>query len=435
VTRVRTPTYRHNRTTDRAVVTIDGKDHWLGKYGTPESRAAYDRLIAEWLSNGRRLPVRADDLTILELVAQFWAHAETFYRKADGTPTTELDNFRQALRPLKALYGSTPARDFGPRSLTAVRQRMISLGWARTNINKQIGRLKMVFRWATAQELIPPSVYHGLISVAGLQRNRTEARETEPVTPAPEQHVAAVLPLVSRQVRTMIELQLLTGMRPGEVVAMRRRELDTSGEVWLYRPGHHKTAHHGHARTIYLGPKARELVEPFLKPDLAAYLFSPADAEAERRAELHRARLEGGTPLKYGNRPGSNRARRPRREPGDCYTVASYRRAIERACDEAFPPVASLARQKVDGKKGKRWETDAELRARLGPDGWAELQRWQDAHRWHPHQLRHNAATRLRKEFGLEAAQVILGHKTLSVTEVYAEKNVAAAVRIMAQVG
>ena len=44
-------------------------------------------------------------------------------------------------------------------------------------------------------------------------------------------------------------------------------------------------------------------------------------------------------------------------------------------------------------------------------------------------------ATRLRKRFGLDGAQVILGHKTLSVTQVYAEKNVEAAQRIMAAVG
>jgi integrase len=54
---------------------------------------------------------------------------------------------------------------------------------------------------------------------------------------------------------------------------------------------------------------------------------------------------------------------------------------------------------------------------------------------WSPHQLRHTAATPLRKEYGLEAAQVVLGHKTLSVTEIYAEKNVAAARRIMGEVG
>ena len=43
--------------------------------------------------------------------------------------------------------------------------------------------------------------------------------------------------------------------------------------------------------------------------------------------------------------------------------------------------------------------------------------------RWHPHQLRHNAATWLRKEFGLDVARVILGHSSPVVTEVYAEMD------------
>ncbi|HBG27611.1 MAG: hypothetical protein A2Y10_15765 [Planctomycetes bacterium GWF2_41_51] len=41
----------------------------------------------------------------------------------------------------------------------------------------------------------------------------------------------------------------------------------------------------------------------------------------------------------------------------------------------------------------------------------------------HPHQLRHNAATFLRKEFGLETARIILGHKLALITEVYAEMD------------
>jgi site-specific recombinase XerD len=49
--------------------------------------------------------------------------------------------------------------------------------------------------------------------------------------------------------------------------------------------------------------------------------------------------------------------------------------------------------------------------------------------------LRHNAATYLRKEYGLEAAQVILGHKSMSVTEIYAEKDMATARKVMSEVG
>ncbi len=45
---------------------------------------------------------------------------------------------------------------------------------------------------------------------------------------------------------------------------------------------------------------------------------------------------------------------------------------------------------------------------------------------WHPHQPRHNAATELRKEFGIEAARIILGHHSPAITEVLRRKKRAA---------
>jgi integrase len=142
------------------------------------------------------------------------------------------------------------------------------------------------------------------------------------------------------------------------------------------------------------------------------------------------------TPTSCGNVPGSNCKTRPLRKPGECYTVDSYRRAIRRACEAPITPPANLARQRIkSGPTRTRWETVREWKKRLGPERWAELVKWQREQRWHPHQLRHTAATELRKEFGLEAAQVVLGHKTLRVTEIYAQKNLAAAQRIMQQIG
>lgn len=404
-TPTRIPSYRLHKSSGRAVVTIDRRDVFLGRHGTPESRRKYDRIISEWIGAGRQLPVAAEDLTIIELIARFWTYAESTYRKRDGTPSTELDNFKQALRPLKALYADTPARLFGPRSLRGVQSAMIRLGWCRKSVNKQISRVRLVFKWATAHELIPASVYHGLITIDGLRRGRTDAPESDPVRPVPEPFIDAMLPHVGRQVAAIIRLQLLTGMRPGEVIAMRGCDIDTSGRLWLYTPAEHKTAHHGHTRTIYLGPQAIEVLKPFLRVDVMSPLFSPAEAEAERRAAMHAART---TPMSYGNAPGTNRRPRPQRRPDNAYSVASYRRAIARGCDRA-----------------DAW---AKGGAVIGNDE-------RIIPRWHPHQLRHNAATFLRKQYGLEAAQVILGHKTLSVTEIYAEKNVEAAMRIMAEVG
>lgn len=153
-----------------------------------------------------------------------------------------------------------------------------------------MGKLKRLFKWAVATALIPPSVFHGLATIEGLKRGRSKAREAEPVKPVPDAHVDAIQPFVSRQVWAMVEVQRITGMRPGEVCQMRACDIDTSGRVWIFRPQTHKTEHHGHQREIHIGPKGQEVLRPFLKPDLQAYLFSLKDAIAERREALHKSR-------------------------------------------------------------------------------------------------------------------------------------------------
>lgn len=107
--------------------------------------------------------------------------------------------------------------------------------------------------------------------------------------------------------------------------------------------------------------------------------------------------------------------------------MASYRRAIARACDVAFPPPKPLAQQ--------QGETQQQWIERLSAEQREELKQWQKDHRWHPHQLRHNAGTRIRKEFGLEVARAVLGHRSAVVTEVYAELNSNLAASVMEKIG
>jgi hypothetical protein len=94
----------------------------------------------------------------------------------DGKPTTEADEIRSSLVPLRKLNGHTPAASFGPRALVAVRQEMIGLGWCRTLINRRVERVRRAFRWAASQELVPVTVYQALRTVPGLQKGRTDAR-------------------------------------------------------------------------------------------------------------------------------------------------------------------------------------------------------------------------------------------------------------------
>src|SRR4051794_34532536 len=96
--------------------------------------------------------------------------------------------------------------------------------------------------------------------------------------------VEAIQPHISRQVWAMIQLQLLTGARSGEICMMRTCDIDTKGRVWCYVPSTHKTEGYGRERRVYLGPKAIEIVKPWLRAELGAYLFSPAEAMTEKRA-------------------------------------------------------------------------------------------------------------------------------------------------------
>jgi integrase len=430
------PKYRRHRPTGQAVVTLSAKDFYLGPYGTRASRAEYDRLVGEWLANGRRLAASPhSSLTILELIRAFWRHAKAYYGTPGGsTSAGELGCFKVVLRMLRKTYGHTLAKDFGPLSLAALRESMLALDWSRPYLNAQVKRLRRVFKWGVSQEMVEAMVLEALRSVDGLRAGRTKARETEPVKPVPESDLEATRSHLSPTVRDMVDLQLLTGMRAGELCAMRGCDIDTSGDVWTYQPTKHKTQHHGHTRTVYLGPKAKEIVRKYLRPDVQAYLFSPAAVELERREAASQERKANRTPLSCGNVPGSNRKRRPKRHPGARYDVASYRRAIARACQSAFSMPAELQEPRTPKQREQ-----AQTEGRMTPEAIAARRTgrkaWRAAHVWHPHQLRHNAATRLRRDYGLEVAQVLLGHKTLSVTQIYAEKNVAAAQRVTAEAG
>ena len=248
----RKPGYCKQRRSDSdlAYVELNGHRFYVGKYGTPESKDAYRRLIAEWCAGQAQPTVTKDQITLVELIDRFMEHADRYYRRADGTPSTEIDNYRPPLRHLKELYANTKADAFGPRALKAVRQRLVDLDSSRTYSNKQVARIKHMFKWTVAEELVAPSVYQGLQAVEGLKRGRSDAREARPVKPVPEGHVDAIRPHTSRQMAALVDLQLLTASRSGELVVMRPIDLNTTGTVWTYTPESHKTAHHGHSRTI-----------------------------------------------------------------------------------------------------------------------------------------------------------------------------------------
>src|SRR5262249_49361042 len=75
-----------------------------------------------------------------------------------------------------------------------------------------------------------------LETVEGLRAGRSKARETAPVRPVPTSIVEKTLPKLRPQVAAMVQLQLETAMRPGEVTIMRPIDLNMKGKIWLCTP-------------------------------------------------------------------------------------------------------------------------------------------------------------------------------------------------------
>lgn len=360
---------RHKRS-GRAYVTdpATGKEVYLGIYGTQEAEQEYQRWVKRYLARISEVPTGLpprSQPTIGELVLAYLGWARKYYHK-EGKVTTEVNTIEQVSRHLVDQFGRQPADEFSPGDFKAIRQILIDRGLARRHINKQMQRVRRIWKWAVEHELVEPATYHRLQAIAGLQAGRTEAKEEVEVQPVPLDVVRATLPILTDTLADMVQVQLLAGMRPGEVCIMRWKDINRFSTPWTFTPAVHKTQHRGRSRTIWLGPRSREILEKYSGIPDEQWIFQT-----------------------------------PRRSRGSsgCYTRGSYRTAIQR--------------------------TIRLHAAECGPN----------IPVWYPLQLRHTAATLIRSRYGLDAAQVILGHAEADTTQIYAERDAELARKVAEDVG
>jgi hypothetical protein len=117
------PSYLLHKQSGQAVVTLtDGlgtrRDVLLGRFGSPESRAEYARVIAEWEAAGRRLPQKAGaapDLSLNELALAYYRHAESYYGYGSDRGRERRDGacLRDALRSSRSCTGTPRPRTSG----------------------------------------------------------------------------------------------------------------------------------------------------------------------------------------------------------------------------------------------------------------------------------------------------------------------------------
>lgn len=372
------PSYRLHKSSNQAICRILGRTYYLGEFGTKESQDKFNRLVAEYLTNPS-FGVEKSRQSVAESVVAFLKHAESYYGES------ELFNFRRALTPLIELYADLNISEFGIEQFKAVRDYWVKRDAARVYANRQSGRVIAFIKWLVAEGVLSPIVHQGLKCVAPLKAGRCSCREADAVKPVDDKTVKMTLPFLSPVVADMVRLQAIIGCRPGELCQLKPGMIETTGAVWVITLSNHKTAWRGHKRQIYVGPKGQAILKPYLGRPKDAFCFSPTES-VEQRLQISASKRT--TAMSCGNRRGSNRKQDPKRKAGASFSTGSYGRAIAYACKKAELPL------------------------------------------WSPNQLRHAVATRLRDTEGIESASLILGHRHLATSEIYAEKSERKALEI-----
>ena len=388
------PNYRLHKASGQAFIELEGRRIYLGKHGSKASREKYERLKGEYLANGRQLPPtqKKTGMSCHELAIHFLEWAEEYFM----SQPTSFAHIRKTMEFLVKHYGQEPADNISPQSLVFLQKKLVEHGYARIIVNRYVGIIKRAFRHGAQFGWVEPSTSHALEVVENLKKGRTKAHEFRDIKPVEPEIFEKTLAKAPKRVADMARIQRHSTMRPQDVCNVRACDIDRSGTVWLYRPHTHKTAHLGDVLTKYIGAQAQAILMPYLTEkadDPEAFLFSPADTARDRSIERRRNRK---TLNKNGEVPASQEYRRkenPKRPPGKQYTTGAYNKTIAAACKKAGVP------------------------------------------HWHVNQIRHLSATEIRKEHGLEAAQIMCGHKRASTTEIYAETDVEKAVKVAREMG
>jgi len=367
---------------NRAYVFWKNRKIYFGKWGSNDSK----RKFALWLNEVYSNPVAPstkDKITVFECIDLYLEHAARYYSK-DGVPSQEFRNVSAAMETLFQFCDGVKACDFGPRKLIEIQTSLardsilddegkpVRRRYARNTINARIHRIRRCFRWCASQEFIDAGLVTSLDMVSGIPKGRTDTRETDPVDSVPVEVVKQTIPFLSPVVSAMVRVQFLCGMRPQDVCGMTGLAIDTSPEIWVYRPVEHKTRYLGRDLVKTIPAAAQRILSGFFRADPLEPIFSPVDSlEFWRSTERKR---ESKIVVS---------------KPRTAYSTAAYgksiRYAIARAA-RATPPV------KIP--------------------------------HWTPNQLRHSIATHLRGIMGIEASQLFLGHSKPDTTLIYAEASI-----------
>lgn len=264
--RKKIPGYRLHRASGQAVVTIHGRDIYLGVHGTEASRREYDRVILDHLaSGGAPVPVPGRHVTVQEALAPYLAQAA----RKHGERSSQYRRVRTCLAEVRRLYGDRPVAEFRGPALKSVRASLATRGHNRRHLNQLVDCIKLAFRWLLSEDLAPGEAVQSVLAVESLREGEIEGvPEAKDVQPVALEVVEQTLAHLHEPLATMVRVQLCTGCRPGEVVRLCGEWMDRRHpDLWIWKPEKHKTTWRNQLRQVWLGPRALELVRPYDRPE------------------------------------------------------------------------------------------------------------------------------------------------------------------------
>lgn len=282
------PTLRKHSTSGNAMVQWEGKVYYLGVFGSVEAVESYQSICSNITLHGVAVVESKTLLSVKKLATEFLNNLSKNFSPTSQEPIP----IRRSVLQMVEFQGETDAAKYTPARFIALRQHWIERGLSVSTINKYHNYILQFFQWAAIMDYLNPSIWHALKAVPKLKPLRSPAKDPKKVEPVDRKYVDAIQPLVSNTVWNIIQMQLFTGMRSGEVLSMTLRQITDN----VYFPQQHKNKWRGHARTIYLGPKARALLDGLisgLDPD--QLIFAGYTNESYGRA-IKRACIKAGVP-------------------------------------------------------------------------------------------------------------------------------------------
>ena len=259
------PKYCLHKGSGQAYCRIAGDMHYLGKYGSDASRREYDRIMGEFIANGRQAYRHPDEILISHLIVRYLDHVETELSLSESRKK----NISIALRVLNELYGNQPVAAFGASALKSTRKQWIEKGLGMVTINNYVNIIKQVFDWGGEEEIIPADIANSVKLVKPLKSGHTSAVEYDDIKPVSDENVEKTLPYLNQQYQDMIIVQRRISGRPQDVLNIRPCDIDRSGDLWVYCPFTYKTKKKDAAknvcRKLFIGPRAQAILLPYLE--------------------------------------------------------------------------------------------------------------------------------------------------------------------------